>query len=90
MQEAVAALDAMAAADVAIEINTSGWDKPVREAYPSLHYLREAKRRGIPLVISADAHGPDHIARHLDRARQLARSAGYGQTVCFNGRKRSV
>jgi histidinol-phosphatase (PHP family) len=34
--DALAALDAIAAADAALEINTSGWYKPAREVYPKL------------------------------------------------------
>jgi histidinol-phosphatase (PHP family) len=86
--EALAALDAVAAADMAIEINTSGWDRPVGEAYPSLFYLQEANRRKIPLVINADAHRPDDVVRHFDRARLLARAAGYTEVVRFERRQR--
>ena len=86
--EALASLDAMAEADMAIEINTSGWDKPVREAYPSLFYLREANRREIPLVINADAHRADNLVRHFDRARSLAVEAGYSELVSFKRRRR--
>jgi histidinol-phosphatase (PHP family) len=87
-EEALATLDAMAAADMAIEINTSGWDKPVGEAYPSLLYLREAKRRSIPLVINSDAHAADEVGRHFDRARQLALEAGYTELVRYEHRRR--
>lgn len=87
-EDALAALDAVAAADMAIEINTSGWDRPVAEAYPSAFYLREARRRNIPLVINADAHSPGEIARHFDRARQLAAEAGYTELVRYDQRRR--
>jgi histidinol-phosphatase (PHP family) len=88
--EACEVLDAVAAADMAIEINTSGWDKPVAEAYPSLRYLREANRRGIPLLISADAHSAAEVTRHFERARELAAEAGYTQLVRFERRQRSA
>jgi histidinol-phosphatase (PHP family) len=85
---ALAALDAMAAADTAIEINCSGWDKPVEEAYPSLFYLQEAHRRNIPLVINSDAHAADHLTRNFERARSLAIAAGYAELVRFERRRR--
>jgi histidinol-phosphatase (PHP family) len=88
--EACEVLDAVAAADMAIEINTSGWDKPVGEAYPSLRYLREANRRKIPLLISADAHSAAEITRHFNRARELAAEAGYTELVRFERRQRST
>ncbi len=87
-EQALSVLDAIAAADMAIEINTSGWDRPVGEAYPSLFYLQEANRRGIPLVINSDAHAAGEVVRHFDRARQLALAAGYGEVVRFDRRRR--
>lgn len=86
--EADAALDAIAAHDLAIEINTAGWQKPVREAYPSPDLLRKARRRDIPLVINADAHTPADVAAHYDRACALARDAGYTHLVRYAGRER--
>jgi histidinol-phosphatase (PHP family) len=86
--EALAALDAVAAADMAIEINTSGWDKPVQEAYPALFYLQEARRRNIPLVINADAHRAQELIRYFDRAHALAAEAGYSELVRFQQRRR--
>jgi histidinol-phosphatase (PHP family) len=79
----------MAAADMTIEINCSGWDKPVKEAYPSLFYLQEAKRRNIPLVINSDAHTADNIAYCFERGRRLASEAGYTELVRFENRHRS-
>jgi histidinol-phosphatase (PHP family) len=87
-EDALAVLDAMAAADMAIEINCSGWDKPVEEAYPSLFYLQEARRREIPLIVSADAHAAENVIRNFDRARRLAVEAGYTELVRYNRRKR--
>jgi histidinol-phosphatase (PHP family) len=87
--DACSALDAIAAADMAIEINTSGWDKPVAEAYPSLFYLQEAHRRKIQLVISSDAHAAGEVARHFERAQRLAAAAGYTKLARFDRRRRS-
>ena len=86
---ALAALDAIAKADMAIEINTSGWHKEVEEAYPALFYIKEARRRNIPLLINADAHEADHVARDFARARMVAAEAGYLEMVCYENRKRS-
>ena len=85
---AVAALDAIAATDTAIEINTSGWYKPVKEAYPSFFYIREARRRNIPLLINADSHHSGHVVRDFKRARKLATAAGYTELARYEKRKR--
>ena len=49
---------------------------------------QEARRREIPLVITADAHEAGDIARHFDRARLLAADAGYTELVRFERRTR--
>jgi histidinol-phosphatase (PHP family) len=66
-----AALDAIAAARMAVEINTAGWDKPVGEAYPAPDILERCKARGIPIVLSDDAHHTSELCRHFERARKL-------------------
>jgi histidinol-phosphatase (PHP family) len=87
-EDALAALDAVAAADMAIEINCAGWDKPVQEAYPSMYFLCEARHRGIPLIINVDAHAACEVNRNFDRARRMAEQAGYNELVRFEKRKR--
>jgi histidinol-phosphatase (PHP family) len=86
--EIAAALDAIAAADLAIEINTAGWSLPAGEAYPSLDLLKAARARNIPLLINADAHFPEFLTRNFDRARELARQAGYTELVRYERRQR--
>jgi len=86
--EANAALDAIAAAGLAIEINTAGWQKPIGEAYPSLSLLRAAHGRDIPLLINADAHTPATAAAGYHRAHALAREAGYAELVRYERRQR--
>lgn len=86
--EANTALNAIAAAGLAIEINTAGWQKPINEAYPSLALLHAARERDIPLLINADAHIPEDAAADYDRARALAREAGYSELVRFERRQR--
>jgi len=85
--ECHAALDAIAEAGMAVEINTAGWSLPVKEGYPSPDILRAARERNIPLVINADAHSPKHLIRNFGRARQLARECGYTEVVRFDRRK---
>lgn len=88
LNETTAALDAIAAAGMAIEINTSGWSLPAREAYPTLALLRAARDREIPLLINADAHRPAHLTYAFERARELARDAGFSELVRYKGRER--
>jgi histidinol-phosphatase (PHP family) len=74
---ASAALRAVAAAGMAIELNTGGLRKPVAEAFPGPALLAEAEGLGIPLVLGSDAHRPGHVGHEFARAADLAREAGY-------------
>ena len=87
MDEMEAALDAIATAGLAVELNTAGWDKTCGEAYPAPSLLRAAFRRNIPAVLSADAHRPEEIARHYDRGAALLRSVGYTHTPAWTARR---
>jgi histidinol-phosphatase (PHP family) len=88
--EISAALDAIAAADMAVEVNTAGWHTMAREAYPAPDLLRECHRRGIPTQINADAHMPATLTRDFDRAAALLREAGYTQVTRFADRQRTL
>ncbi len=86
--EVETALDAIAAAGLVLELNTNGWDGAAGEAYPAPALVQAAHRRGIPLLISADAHRPADVARHFERATRLARACGFRETVRFDQRRR--
>lgn len=70
-QEIATALDAIAAAGMILELNTSGWGKPCHESYPSEAILREAIMRRIPIVVTADAHRKADLTQYYDRAFDL-------------------
>jgi histidinol-phosphatase (PHP family) len=80
-------LDRIAAAGMAVEINTSGLRKPVREIYPSALLLALARERGIPVCFGSDAHQPEEVGWRFDAGLALAREAGYAQAVRFRGRR---
>ena len=82
------ALDAIADADMAVELNVSGWYKPCQEAYPSDRILRRCQRRGIPALLASDAHHPDGVVVDFDRGLRHLRDAGYTELVRFEGRER--
>ena len=81
------ALDRVAAAGMAIEINTSGRHHPCREFYPSLPILTWAAERGIGLVFGSDAHSPARVGDGFPEAIELARRAGFRHYRVY--RKRS-
>jgi len=79
-------IEAIATCGCAIEINTAGWHKPCAEAYPSREFLDLACEAGIPLAISSDAHAPEEVGRDFGRAIEMAKAAGWRETVIFDRR----
>lgn len=77
-------IEAIATNGSAIEINTAGWHKPCKEAYPHLEFLQLARDAGIPLIISSDAHKPNEVGRDFARAIELAKQANYTETALIN------
>lgn len=75
------ALDAIKANGLILEINTSGWHKPLGRANPDLPILRRAADREIPVIVSADAHRPEHVDRDFSRALAVLKDAGFTEVV---------
>ena len=84
------AIEAVAASGCAIEINTAGRHKPCAEAYPAPRFLELARQAGVPLVISSDAHAPAEVGRDFSAAIEMAKAAGYAETLLFEKRMRST
>lgn len=84
-----AALDAIAAAGMAVELNTSGMHY-VGEVYPSQAILRECHTRGIPCLITSDAHVPEHLLRGYNYGVSELREVGYTQQAIFADRKMTL
>lgn len=82
-----AALDAIAAAGVVVELNTAGWHKPCREPYPAPSVLHGCRQRGIPVTLSADAHDPADLVRDFPAAARLLADAGYDEVARFKDRR---
>ncbi len=81
------ALDRVAAAGMAIEINSSGLRRPVREIYPSPLLLALAREREIPICFGSDAHRPEEVGYAFAASLALARAAGYTRALRFRGRR---
>ena len=73
-----------AASGVVIEVNTGGMNRgAVNEPYPSPAALRRLRERGASLVITADAHAPEHLGGHYLEAVHTMKAAGFTGTVLF-------
>jgi len=83
---ALPVLEKIARAQMAIELNTSGLRKPVREIYPTLMLLGMAREHGIPICFGSDAHKPDEVGYEFAPALEWARKAGYTEAARFSAR----
>lgn len=79
--------DVFKKSNVAIEINTSGLRKPVKEIYPSLSALKIYAAKGVLITFGSDAHAPQEVGRDFLPAMELARQAGYREYVTFKSRQ---
>jgi histidinol-phosphatase (PHP family) len=81
-------IKAIKEAGIAVELNTSGMDKPCREFYPSRAFLEMCKEHKIPITFGSDAHNPGQVGRYCQEAVELLLNVGYRELATFNGRKR--
>jgi histidinol-phosphatase (PHP family) len=81
------ALDRLAAAGMALEINTSGLNHACQSCYPSLAILTWACERGVGLTFGSDSHTPERVGAGFAHAVALARQAGYTQSWVYRKRK---
>ncbi len=82
------ALDRIAAAGTAMELNTSGVNKVYPEMNPGPEMLRMMCERGIPVVIGSDSHVPERVAADFETAFDVLEEAGYESVSVFRNRKR--
>lgn len=75
-------------ANLVIELNTSGLDRPCGEFFPNREILSMACKLGVPVTLGSDAHSPDQVARHFDSAISLLKQVGYTKITRFRNRQR--
>ncbi len=80
--------DAFQAAGCCVEVSTAGLRKAAREVYPGPALLGRLHARGVPIVLSSDAHEPENIGYAFDQAVRAAVEAGYSEAMEFSGRER--
>jgi histidinol-phosphatase (PHP family) len=79
--------DAAAASGMAAELSSSGFRKPVGQAYPSASLLDRFFARGVPLTTASDTHGRSHVADRARSLHALATRAGYSTLRAYRERQ---
>ena len=60
-------LDFIRSRDLAIELSTAGWRKPVNELYPGDRIIELAIEKKIPFTTASDAHSHAQLAENFQR-----------------------
>ncbi len=75
-------------ANMAVEINTAGLRKPVKELYPSDELLELILNEGIDLTLSSDAHSPSQVGFKYDETLKKLKEMGIKELVYFEKKEK--
>jgi histidinol-phosphatase (PHP family) len=78
-----AALKALKASGMSIEINASGLRKKVKETYPGRQLLEQAFEYDIPITFGSDSHAPEHVGYKREHCEELLKEIGYNSCVYY-------
>lgn len=76
--------------DLALEISTAGWRKPVGEVYPDEAILLRAKELGIHFTLASDAHSSFQIGEDYARLSQLLEKLQIREVALFERHRRTL
>jgi histidinol-phosphatase (PHP family) len=82
------AIKAIKKNNMAVEINTAGLRKPVKEIYPSTPLLEMVRDEGIEITFSSDAHNPDDVGYEIEKAIKMAKNLGFREAVYFEKKQK--
>ena len=82
--------DAVAESGVVVDVNAAGLRKPIGEVYPARDFLEMFHRRGVPIILSSDAHAANEVAAGYDESLKLVHDVGYREVVTFKDRERGT
>jgi histidinol-phosphatase (PHP family) len=77
----------IAESGIVTEINTGAMTRyDASEPYPSARLLRLLQKKGVPVMINADAHRPEQLDGFYGEARRLLLETGFTRHCLFHGR----
>ena len=82
-------LDLIRNQNLAIELSTAGWRKPVNEPYPGDRIIELAIEKGIPFTTASDAHSHAQLGDSFTQLAQRMSNFGIRQVCTFDKHKRS-
>jgi histidinol-phosphatase (PHP family) len=83
-------LDFIRSHNLAIELSTAGWRKPVNELYPSDRIIELAIAKGIPFTTASDAHSHVQLGENYERLAAKMDSLGIREICIFERHQREA
>jgi histidinol-phosphatase (PHP family) len=83
-------LDLIRSRDLAIELSTAGWRKPVNELYPQDRIIQLAMEKEIPFTTASDAHSRVQLAENFERLAARMSTMDIGEVAVFEKHKRQT
>jgi histidinol-phosphatase (PHP family) len=83
-------LDFIRNQNLAIELSTAGWRKPVDELYPSDEIIRLAMNKGIRFTTASDAHSHVQLGENYDRLAEKMELLGIREVCVFEKHKAGI
>jgi histidinol-phosphatase (PHP family) len=81
-------LESISGRNLAIELSTAGWRKPVNELYPSDSIVKLAMEKGIPFTTASDAHSHVQLGENFANLARKMAEIGIRQVCIFEKHKR--
>ncbi|HET9418558.1 MAG TPA: hypothetical protein VFO30_04385, partial [Chthoniobacterales bacterium] len=86
----VETLELIRARNLAIELSTAGWRKPVNELYPSDQIIQLANVKGIPFTTASDAHSHAQLGDGFDRLAEKMSISGVREVSVYVKHRRET
>ncbi len=83
-------LDFIRSQNLAVELSTAGWRKPINELYPADRIIELAIERGIPFTTASDAHSHVQLGDNFPRLAQKMSIFKIREVCVFEKHKRDV
>jgi histidinol-phosphatase (PHP family) len=83
-------LEVIRSRNLAIELSTAGWRKPVNELYPSDEIIRLAVKKGIPFTTASDAHSHAQLGENFERLAEKMSTLGLREVCVYDKHKRQT
>ena len=77
-------LDLIQKQELVVEINHSGYYKPVGIQYPDDKIIRELVKREIPIVLGSDSHNPKYLAYNFDKTLSKLKRMQFEEKISVN------